>query len=396
MAPEYAIIFMDKLEREFLSTQTRKPLIWWRYIDDIFFIWPHSREELYSFIEALNSFHPTIKFTCSENNNRIDFLDTTVIKSESGHLITTLFTKPTDANMYLHYSSDHPKHQKDSIPLSQAIRIRRICNNIADYDTRTIEMKEKFLNGEYPRTIVENAISKARSLNRTDLLKNRGETSTKTTIPFITTYNQTTKKIKPIIETRSSILNRTPDTNIFNQMKFMVTLRRPRSIRDLLIKSDILRNEAHKGCQPCGKRCYLCRMMQNTQTVTSTVNNYTINISSSINCETLSVVYVIECKKCRKQYVGQTGNNLRERFRGHLQDINTNNQQNPVSKHFTTEGHSKADVIVTGILTTPRNINIRLRSEEAVIYKLSSLEPFGLSRKCKYKDNTQKTTRYKD
>ena len=247
MAPEYAIIFMDKLEREFLSTQTRKPLIWWRYIDDIFFIWPHSREELYSFIEALNSFHPTIKFTCSENNNRIDFLDTTVIKSESGHLITTLFTKPTDANMYLHYSSDHPKHQKDSIPLSQAIRIRRICNNIADYDTRTIEMKEKFLNRGYPRTIVENAISKARSLNRTDLLKNRGETSTKTTIPFITTYNQTTKKIKPIIETRSSILNRTPDTNIFNQMKFMVTLRRPRSIRDILIKSDILRNEAHKG-----------------------------------------------------------------------------------------------------------------------------------------------------
>ena len=45
MAPEYAIIFMYKLEREFVE-----PLIWWRFIDKIFFIWPHNRKDLYSFI----------------------------------------------------------------------------------------------------------------------------------------------------------------------------------------------------------------------------------------------------------------------------------------------------------------------------------------------------------
>ena len=37
-APPYACIFMDQVETEFLKTQKHKPLVWFRYIDDIFFI----------------------------------------------------------------------------------------------------------------------------------------------------------------------------------------------------------------------------------------------------------------------------------------------------------------------------------------------------------------------
>ena len=49
-APPYACIFMDRLENEFLDTQILKPLVWLRYIDDIFFIWTHSEEELKKFM----------------------------------------------------------------------------------------------------------------------------------------------------------------------------------------------------------------------------------------------------------------------------------------------------------------------------------------------------------
>ena len=55
-APSYAILFMSKFEEDFLAKRFYKPLVWWRYIDDIFMIWPHLREELYSFSEALNNF----------------------------------------------------------------------------------------------------------------------------------------------------------------------------------------------------------------------------------------------------------------------------------------------------------------------------------------------------
>ena len=39
LATLYACIFIDQVESEFLKTQQHQPLVWFRYIDDIFFIW---------------------------------------------------------------------------------------------------------------------------------------------------------------------------------------------------------------------------------------------------------------------------------------------------------------------------------------------------------------------
>ena len=41
-------------ETSFLETQQLQPLVWFRYIDDIFFIWTHGEEELNIFLKSLN------------------------------------------------------------------------------------------------------------------------------------------------------------------------------------------------------------------------------------------------------------------------------------------------------------------------------------------------------
>ena len=38
-APSYANLFMGKFEQQFLWTQNKLPLVWWRYIDGVFTIW---------------------------------------------------------------------------------------------------------------------------------------------------------------------------------------------------------------------------------------------------------------------------------------------------------------------------------------------------------------------
>ena len=38
-APPYSILFMAELEENFFEKVDNKPYLWWRYIDDIFFIW---------------------------------------------------------------------------------------------------------------------------------------------------------------------------------------------------------------------------------------------------------------------------------------------------------------------------------------------------------------------
>ena len=45
-APSYAILFMAGLEEKILNAFKEKTIIWWRYIDDIFFIWEHEEESL--------------------------------------------------------------------------------------------------------------------------------------------------------------------------------------------------------------------------------------------------------------------------------------------------------------------------------------------------------------
>ena len=64
-APPYAILFMADSEEKIINAFEEKPMIWWRYIDDISFICEHGEESLEIFFNRLNSFHPIIKFTAS-------------------------------------------------------------------------------------------------------------------------------------------------------------------------------------------------------------------------------------------------------------------------------------------------------------------------------------------
>ena len=40
-APPHSILFITELEEEVSSEVELKPYLWWRFIDNIFFIWEH-------------------------------------------------------------------------------------------------------------------------------------------------------------------------------------------------------------------------------------------------------------------------------------------------------------------------------------------------------------------
>ena len=86
------------MENKFLKNEQIQPYIWFRYIDDIFFILAAGEKELVDFLGRLNSFHPNLKFT-------------------HGEFITNLYCKPSDDHQYLYFESCHPSHTKSSIVL---------------------------------------------------------------------------------------------------------------------------------------------------------------------------------------------------------------------------------------------------------------------------------------
>ena len=54
LAPSFANIFMADFEEKFVYTHPLKPLIWKRFIDDIFFIWTYGDTKLMEFVKHLN------------------------------------------------------------------------------------------------------------------------------------------------------------------------------------------------------------------------------------------------------------------------------------------------------------------------------------------------------
>ena len=131
-APTYATIFTDELESDFLKFQELAPLLWYRYIDDVFFIWTHDEEKLASFIDYLNSYHPNIMFTHESNKEHIPYLNLNVNLS-GNKLSTDLYIKPTEWHQYLHYTSSQPEHTKKSVVYSQALGLSRICSEEKDF-----------------------------------------------------------------------------------------------------------------------------------------------------------------------------------------------------------------------------------------------------------------------
>ena len=67
----------------------------------------------------------------------------------------------------------------------------------------------------------------------------------------------------------------------------------------------------------------------------------------TIGCKSGNVIYGVWCNTCKRVcYVGETGGTLYARLANHLSTIRTSKTavQYPVAVHFTSAGHSIADV----------------------------------------------------
>ena len=181
---------MNEVETEFLKSQELQPFLWLRYIDDIFFIWTHGTQELDSFLNELNKFHPNLSFTYETSEERVNFLDLNV-SIRNGAISTDLYIKPTDGHQYLHYKSSHPEHIRNSIPYSQALRLSRICSSEKDFKGHVDRMKEWFLARDYPKSVVNEKINKVVFGMSQPSRKN-----SENHVPFVVTYQPKVKKLR--------------------------------------------------------------------------------------------------------------------------------------------------------------------------------------------------------
>ena len=126
-----ANLFMSNWESKCLQSFPIKPLLWKRYQDDIFGVWPASINSLHHFLDHANNVHPNIRLSLTFGSS-VNFLDLTVF-FQNGELEHKLYSKPTDSHMLLPPSSHHPRHVFRGVLHGQILRLASTCSRRQDF-----------------------------------------------------------------------------------------------------------------------------------------------------------------------------------------------------------------------------------------------------------------------
>lgn len=268
-------LFMEYFETEILPTIPDHPKTWFRYVDDIFSLWPE-QTNFQSFFQNLNNAHPHIKFKVEwENNDCLPFLDTLITK-RNDKLKFSVFRKPTNSNAYIHFFSVHDDTVKKSTISTMFLRALRICDPEFLQD-EIDQIFSIFKELSYPRWFIQQALLKARK-----------------------------------------VYYSARDNNVKNMSKF-VTLPYNPNISEL---KNVCRNSGVEVAYNYPK----------------TIGKQLIVNKPKIDTEGFGV-YAAKCMTCPKIYIGETGKSLKDRFYYHKRDVRVGNTSSSIFNHVAENNH---------------------------------------------------------
>lgn len=126
-----ANIYMNQFDQEFAPGC----FFYRRYIDDVFFIWSGSEQDLIQLQNDMKNFLPRINLSFSTSPSVIPFLDLIIHLDPSNHSIFfTTFQKPINRYGYLPPFSHHPTHVLKGYIKGELVRYLRSSTKQADFD----------------------------------------------------------------------------------------------------------------------------------------------------------------------------------------------------------------------------------------------------------------------
>ena len=344
----------------------------------------HGEEALEEFIQHNQNFSTSqkmksdIHFEVNKSTSQVEFLDVKVIL-ENGVLKTDLYTKPTDAFLYLNKTSDHPSHVTRNIPKGQFIRIRRICSDKKDFFSNCERLSSFFIKRGYKQDALQRSIRDVAKLQRATLLEDKCREKKDAQIIFVCDWHPHLSTVPTILKRHFHLLENDTTTSKVFTSRPMVAFRRPKSIKNHVVKNAATREPPPKTTEPCGRNCALCKHIRTSETITNPQNGITIKVNDGGNCKSKQLIYAATCKKCKMIYVGETGCSLAERFSKHRHDFKARPDNNELANHFFKD-HDLCDLEVQILQTgLSKSRAQREQYEDRWICRLQTKAPTGVN-----------------
>ncbi|KYM96621.1 hypothetical protein ALC62_12713, partial [Cyphomyrmex costatus] len=267
-----------------------------------------------------NNYHPRLQFTLEVGNNRLNFLDVTLIKNNN-FIMYDWYQKPTSSGRYLNYFSQHHFTHKIGVIVSLVDRVLHLSHPM--YHEQNFDKIIKILiqNG-YPLKLIFDTI-KRRIHKKIDIYKNSNKINNND--------NNSNNKIK------------------YNYFTIPYISNMSNKIKNYFNKCDTFKL-AYKGIN----RLDRIVKVQKDKLQTMLHSN---------------VVYKISCGDCDATYVGQTKRTLKTRITEHRNHINWNTQQKSVITEHRLNFSHEFDWDNVEILDEEINLNKRLISEMLHIHR---------------------------
>ncbi|XP_071638462.1 uncharacterized protein [Temnothorax longispinosus] len=307
LSPDLADLVLQDIETRAMRMFNFHIPFFFRYVDDIAMAIPNDTVDFT--LQTFNSFHPRLQFTIEIGDNKLNFLDTTIINN-NGLIEFDWYHKPTFSGRYLNYYSCHPSSQKRGTIIGLIDRAFLLSH--PRFHRKNLELIISILlNNDYPLDLIFNTIhERLKSLF----------------------YKQTKKQNSDDVDDASFKKWFTVPFFPSFSAKF----------KDIFRGSD-----THLAYYSVNKLNKFIKVQKNALPFYQNSN----------------VVYKIFCRDCDASYVGQTCRQLKTRISEHRSHINRNSSSHSVITDHRIHNDHEFDWDNVKILDRERYYHKRLISE---------------------------------
>ena len=212
----FANIFMRTVQSQILQRSVVKPLVWKRYINDIFSIWNTNKDEVTQFMGQANSHHPTVKSTAEVSDTDTTFLDKSVYKGDrfanESILDIKMHFKPAETFQYTRFSSSHPPEVNKGFIEGEALRLLWTNSSETTFKTAVSNFKTHLKERGYLETLILTILAEINFEGRKLALQQRRKQNTRI-LPFVPQYRPSVPNLKQMLMQNWYLIQQQPLLN---------------------------------------------------------------------------------------------------------------------------------------------------------------------------------------